>query len=91
MECKYILYDVLETVKNMTANYATALNEASSEAIYKEFKKEFDSLSNLAKELFNYKKIMKLLEDHKNGKKDCYKKVWTIYTFIVWYQQYFEA
>ena len=35
--------------------------------------------------------IMKLLEDHKNGKKDCYKKVWTIYTFIVWYQQYFEA
>lgn len=54
MECKYILYDVLETVKNMTANYATALNESSSEAIYKEFKKEFDSLSNLAKELFNY-------------------------------------
>ena len=54
MECKYILYDVLETVKNMTVNYATALNEASSEAIDKEFKKEFDSLSNLAKELFNY-------------------------------------
>ena len=39
---------------------------------------------------FDTKKINKLLEDHKNGKKDCYKKVWAIYTFIVWYNQYFE-
>ena len=35
--------------------------------------------------------INKLLDDHYNGKKDNYKKVWTIYTFIVWYNQFFEA
>ena len=37
--------------------------------------------------LFDVKKINKLLEDHKNNKKDNYKKVWTIYTFLVWYEQ----
>ena len=29
-------------------------HNSAAQAIYKEFKKEFDSLSNLAKELFNY-------------------------------------
>ena len=64
MECKYILYDVLETVKNMTANYATALNEASSEAIYKEFKKEFDSLSESI--MINDRKLVKVKELNHN-------------------------
>lgn len=54
MECKYILYDVLESLKNMVVNYAIALNEASSESIYKEYKKQFDKLSMMSKELFNY-------------------------------------
>ena len=46
--------------------------------------------SDDAKKLFNQKKILKLLELHKSGKKDCYKKVWTIYTFLVWYDVYFN-
>ena len=36
------------------------------------------------------KEINRLLEQHKSGRKDCYKKVWTIYTFLVWYEQFFE-
>ena len=31
-----------------------------------------------------------MLDNHKNNKKDCYKKIWCIYTFIVWYNQYFD-
>ena len=48
-----MLDDILQTVKNMTTNYAYALNEASSEFIYKEFLTQFQALSLLAKELFN--------------------------------------
>ncbi len=53
MESKAMLDDILQTVKNMTTNYAYALNEASSEFIYKEFLTQFQALSLLAKELFN--------------------------------------
>lgn len=52
-------------------------------AIKETFNKEYVS------ELFNVKKINKLLDDHKNKKKDNYKKVWTIYTFLVWYENFF--
>lgn len=44
----------------------------------------------IALELFDYDKINKLLEDHKNNKKDNYKKIWTIFCFIIWYQEFFE-
>ena len=46
--------------------------------------------SDTANKFFNQKKIIKLLEAHKKNKKDNYKKVWTIYTFLVWYKQFFE-
>ena len=38
---------------------------------------------------FKPKKIIKLLDDHKDGKRDNSRKIWTIYTFLVWYQEYF--
>ena len=53
MESKAMLNDVLASIKNMVVNYSTALNEASSEFIYKEYLKEFMELSSLAKELYN--------------------------------------
>ena len=40
-------------------------------------------------EFFNTKKIIKLLDDHRKGKRDNSRKIWTIYTFLVWYQEYF--
>lgn len=40
-------------------------------------------------EFFNTKYIVKLLDDHKNGKRDNSRKIWTIYTFLVWYKQFF--
>ncbi len=53
MESKDMLNDVLASIKNMVVNYSIALNEASSEFIYKEYLKEFMELSSLAKELYN--------------------------------------
>ena len=38
---------------------------------------------------FKPKKIIKLLDDHRVGKRDNSRKIWTIYTFLVWYQEYF--
>ncbi len=55
--------------------------------LYTEIKSKFQG--PIAAKFFDTKRILKLLENHKNGKKDCYKKVWTIYTFIVWYEQFF--
>ena len=46
-------------------------------------------LFNEASEFFNTKKIIKLLEDHRNGKRDNSRKIWTIYSFLIWYQEYF--
>jgi asparagine synthase (glutamine-hydrolysing) len=39
---------------------------------------------------FKVNEIIKLLDDHKNGIKDNSRKIWTIYTFLVWYKQYFK-
>lgn len=52
--------------------------------------KAFDS--DISLELFNNKRIHKLLEKASNPKskdKYCYKKVWTLYCFITWYQEFF--
>ncbi len=42
-----------------------------------------------AGEFFKTKEIIKLLDEHKNGKKDNSRKVWTIYMFLLWYDVYF--
>ena len=55
---------------------------------YEEIKNTFNK--NIASEIFEHNYIMKLLDDHVNNKKDNYKKVWTIYCFLKWYEVYFE-
>ena len=54
---------------------------------YNEIKNTF--VSEEANKFFNTKYLIKLLDDHKNGKKDNYRKVWTIYCFLIWYKKYF--
>ena len=41
-------------------------------------------------EFFKPNKIIKLLDEHKKGKKDNSRKIWTIYSFLVWYDEYFN-
>lgn len=57
------------------------------EAVYNMIKEKFDS--DISVQLFNHKKIMKLLDDHRDRKTDNYKKVWAIYCFLVWYDEFF--
>lgn len=42
-----------------------------------------------AAKFFQTKYLMKLLDEHYQGKKDNSRKVWCIYIFLVWYQVYF--
>lgn len=42
-----------------------------------------------SEEFFKPKKIIKLLDEHKKGKRDNSRKIWTIYSFLVWYDEYF--
>ena len=55
--------------------------------VYKELKKELNS--KVAKKFFNTEILLKMLDEHKNGKKDNYRKVWTVYTFLKWYDVFF--
>ena len=78
-----------ESYKKKKLGFPVPLREwVREDALYNEIKSKFNS--KIADKYFDTTRINKLLEDHKNGKKDCYKKVWAIYTFIVWYEQYFN-
>jgi asparagine synthase (glutamine-hydrolysing) len=46
--------------------------------------------SKTAEEFFHTGLLIKLLEDHVSDKADNSRKIWTIYTFLIWYKVYFE-
>ena len=54
---------------------------------YNVVKEEF--LGENAQKFFHTEQLVKLLDDHKNGKADNSRRVWTVYTFLVWYKQFF--
>ena len=55
------------------------------EDVYREIKELFLG----AGEFFNTDKIVKILDEHVSGKRDNSRKIWTIYSFLVWYREYF--
>ena len=55
--------------------------------IYNEIKETIKQ--EFVKEFFNQDYVLKLLEDHKKGRRDNYKKVWAVYCFIKWYEVFF--
>lgn len=44
---------------------------------------------DIAARFFDRKAILQLLDDHKAGTAHNMKKIWSIYTFILWYEQFF--
>lgn len=42
-----------------------------------------------ANKFFHSEMLVKLLDDHKNLKADNSRRVWTVYTFLVWYKRFF--
>lgn len=47
------------------------------------FQKDFVS------EFFNQELLLKWLEDHKNKVGNYHRKIYTVYSFLLWYEQYF--
>ena len=45
--------------------------------------------SEMAAKFFNLDEINAIFEDYIGGNSDNWRKVWTIYTFLVWYEEYF--
>ncbi len=44
---------------------------------------------SVAEKYFNKDILLNLLEEHKLDKKDNSRKIWTVYMFLVWHEQYF--
>lgn len=55
---------------------------------YNTVKEIFSSAA--ANKYFNTKELIKLLDIHKSGKADVSRKIWTVYTFLIWHKEYFE-
>lgn len=45
--------------------------------------------SDYAAEFFNLPEIQAIYDEYVGGNSDNWRKVWTIYTFLVWYEEYF--
>ena len=45
--------------------------------------------SNRAEKFFNTDKLVELLDEHRAGNYDYSRKIWTVFTFLVWYDVYF--
>lgn len=57
------------------------------EKYYNMIKKAFTS--EAASTFFNTNVLMNYLNDHKQGKADNSRKIWTVYMFLVWYNNFF--
>ena len=58
------------------------------EKYYDIVKRCFESESS--KKFFNIAPLLKLLYDHRDGKADNSRKIWTVFIFLIWYKVYFE-
>jgi len=45
--------------------------------------------SEIAEKFFNVSEINAIFDEYIGGNSDNWRKVWTIYTFLVWYEEYF--
>jgi asparagine synthase (glutamine-hydrolysing) len=45
--------------------------------------------NDVAAKYFDQKRILKILDEHKKGGKNNARKIWTVFTFLVWYEEYF--
>lgn len=57
------------------------------DAYYERVRRMFESAP--AEEFFDKKYLKKLLDEHKKGRQDNSRKIWTVYIFLVWYDRFF--
>ncbi|WP_311195552.1 asparagine synthase C-terminal domain-containing protein [Planococcus sp. 107-1] len=63
-------------------------NWIREERFYRQIKTYFTSAE--AEEFFSIEDIMQLLNDHYEGKANNGRKIWTIFTFLIWHKRYFQ-
>ncbi|MDD6021843.1 MAG: asparagine synthase (glutamine-hydrolyzing) [Acutalibacteraceae bacterium] len=77
-----------KTAQMRKKGFPVPLNDwLKQDKYYNLVKAEFESKE--AAMFFNQDYILKLLENHKNGKEKNMKRIWSIYSFLLWYRQYF--
>ena len=77
-----------ESYKKKKLGFPVPLREwMRQEDIYYEIEQTINQ--DFVGEFFNQKYVTTLLRQHKNRKKDNYKKIWAIYCFIKWYEVFF--
>lgn len=58
------------------------------EKYYDRVKEAFQS--PISEQYFHTEELMSLLDEHRSGLADNSRKIWTVYTFLVWYDQFFS-
>ena len=78
-----------EAYKKKKLGFPVPIREwMKEEDVYNEIKDMFNS--ETSKKYFNNKLLIKLLDEHKENKKDNDRKIWNIFCFLKWYQVFFE-
>lgn len=78
-----------ESYKKKKLGFPVPVREwMKDDLVYDEIKKTLTS--DNANKFFNTKYVVDLLDVHKSGRKDNYRKIWTIYCFLKWYDVYFK-
>ncbi len=79
-----------ETAKMKKLGFPVPLSDwLREDKYYNMVKESFQSAT--AEKFFVTSELMKLLDDHKEGKAKNMQKIWSFYSFIVWYDQFFGA
>ena len=47
--------------------------------------------SETAKKYFDVDKLNKLIDDHRAGTRDTYRKIWAVYIFLLWHEEFIDS
>ncbi|MDR1630636.1 MAG: asparagine synthase (glutamine-hydrolyzing) [Oscillospiraceae bacterium] len=77
-----------KTAMMVKRGFPVPLNDwLRQEKYYNRVKEKFEG--EAAREFFNIDYIMGLLNNHRDGKAKNMKKIWSVYSFILWYETFF--
>ncbi len=78
-----------ESYKKKKLGFPVPIREwIREDIVYSQIKQTIEQ--DFVSEFFNQEYVIKLLEQHRDHKRDNYKKIWAIYCFIKWYEIYFH-
>lgn len=76
------------TANKKKLGFPVPLNDwLRQEKYYNKVKEAFTG--EIAEKFFHTDALMRLLNEHKSGKNGNMQKIWSFYTFILWYEQFF--